>query len=70
MAKYRKKPVVIEAVQWTGKNEEEIKEFVGSQAEFYYYPILENHYTVTSEKPESGDYVIGLTIKTLEGAMI
>lgn len=27
--KYRKKPVVIEAVQWNGRNLEEIKEFVG-----------------------------------------
>ena len=26
--KYRKKPVVIEAVQWDGRNLEEIKEFV------------------------------------------
>ena len=26
--KYRKKPVVIEAVQWTGSNRDEIKEFV------------------------------------------
>lgn len=28
--KYRKKPVVIEAVQWTGGNEAELKSFVGS----------------------------------------
>lgn len=28
MAKYRKKPVVIEAVQWKGTNRDEIKEFV------------------------------------------
>ena len=27
MAKYRKKPIVIEAVQFTGDNHEEIKEF-------------------------------------------
>jgi hypothetical protein len=29
MAKYRKKPVVIEAVQWTGNNPEAISEFCG-----------------------------------------
>ena len=29
MAKYRKKPVVIEAVQFTGKNKPEIAKFVG-----------------------------------------
>ncbi|MEY8001775.1 hypothetical protein AB8U03_16555 [Clostridium sp. Mt-5] len=28
MAKYRKKPVVIEAIQWTGKNIEEIARFM------------------------------------------
>ena len=27
--KYRKKPVVIEAMQWTGLNLEEVKKFVG-----------------------------------------
>lgn len=27
MAKFRKKPVVIEAIQWTGKNHLEIKDF-------------------------------------------
>ena len=29
MAKYRKKPVVVEAVQWTGKNPHEIVIFAG-----------------------------------------
>ena len=29
MAKYRKKPVIIEAIQWTGENELEIVNFVG-----------------------------------------
>ena len=28
MAKYRKKPVVIEGVQWTGRNVKEISEFM------------------------------------------
>jgi len=30
MPKYRKKPVVVEAVRWTGSNLEEIRNFVGS----------------------------------------
>ena len=30
--KYRKKPVVIEACQWTGDNVEEISEFMGESA--------------------------------------
>ena len=33
MAKYRKKPVVIEAVQWTGSNFDEIKAFVDGRWE-------------------------------------
>ena len=30
MPKYRKKPVVVEAVRWTGSNLEEIRNLVGS----------------------------------------
>ena len=29
MVKFRKKPVIIEAIQWTGNNLEEIKDFMG-----------------------------------------
>lgn len=31
MKQYRKKPVVIEAMQWTGTNEQAIRDFVGNQ---------------------------------------
>lgn len=31
--KYRKKPVVVEAVQWDGNNDEAIKAFVGDMCE-------------------------------------
>jgi hypothetical protein len=31
MKKYRKKPVVIEAIRWTGSNEIEIMDFVGKK---------------------------------------
>ena len=34
MAKYCKKPVEIEAIQWNGTNESEIKAFVGDAAKF------------------------------------
>lgn len=30
VTKYRKKPVIIEAIQWNGKNLTEIDNFVGS----------------------------------------
>ena len=31
--KYRKKPVIIEAIQWTGKNLSEIDDFIGETVE-------------------------------------
>ena len=59
--KYRKKPVVIEAVQWTGKNLEEIKSFVGEQLE---YDIVDTAWEVGKGSP----YVL-MKIRTLEGVM-
>lgn len=32
--KYRKKPITIEAVQWTGRNIEEIERFTGNKARY------------------------------------
>jgi DNA-directed RNA polymerase subunit RPC12/RpoP len=58
MAKYRKKPVVVEAVQWTGKNFEELAELIGSLEE---------------GRPERravyDELDMTLKIKTLEGVM-
>lgn len=54
--KYRKKPVIIEAIQWTGKNKKEIKEFVGSMAEFEIAELKDNK-------------LYYLFINTLEGRM-
>lgn len=54
--KYRKKLVVIEAVQWNGTNLEEIKNFVGDALEFQADVLLED------EKMQ-----IMVVIKTLEG---
>lgn len=33
--KYRKKPVVVEAVQWTGENREEIRKFCNNRGVFF-----------------------------------
>lgn len=51
--KYRKKPVVVEAVQWKGhmENEEEVRRFVGKGRKLYVY----------------GDHYEKLSIRTLEG---
>lgn len=60
--KYRKKPVEIEALQWTGENLEEIKVFVGKSLT---YDIIDTAWEVGKGKP----YVL-MKIKTLEGDMI
>ena len=55
--KFKKKPVIIEAVQWTGDNLGEILEFV-------------NHYDVRMTSHESeGAQKEELFINTLEGSM-
>lgn len=57
--KYRKKPVVIEAVQWTGMNLEEIKEFVGKDLE---YGIYDAAWKSGAALPK-----VSMKIHTLEG---
>ena len=59
--KYRKKPVVIEAMQWTGLNLEEVKDFVG---EALTYDILDTAWEVGKGRPH-----VFMKIKTLEGDM-
>lgn len=56
--KYRKKPVVIEAIQYTGENPTEIKEFVGENCRinkdgFIFIHTLEGDMSVCN-----GDFVI------------
>ena len=58
MAKFRKKPVVIEAVQWTGKNLKEIISFTGLHPSAKKWTWGEYEEVVEKE---------GLKIFTLEG---
>lgn len=60
MAKYRKKPVEIEAVKFSGNNSLEIDEFTGGKAKES--PVLE-----PSEDNPTGQY---LQLKTLKGTII
>lgn len=57
MPKYRKKPVVIDALQWTGENREEMIEFVNNEAVvgigWIAIPTLEGVMKATV-----GDYII------------
>lgn len=57
--KYRKKPVVIEAIQYTGKNNFKIEDW--SDNRVYVSPVLE-----PSKDNPTGNY---LQIETLEGVM-
>lgn len=58
--RYKKKPVVIEAIQWT-TNLEEVKEFVGKDLE---YSILDTAWQVGKGAPH-----VFMKIHTLEGDM-
>ena len=60
MAKYRKKPVVIEAFQWTGDNLREIIDFTG---------LHESAKKWTWEEYEKVVALQGLKIFTLEGPL-
>lgn len=61
VGKYRTKPCEIEAIQWTGLNLEEIKEFVG---ESLIYSIHDTAYEAGVYPPQ-----VFIEIKTLEGIM-
>lgn len=57
--KYRKKPVVIEAIKWTGTNVEEICAFIGKDV--YHWLVSGELYIETLEGTHHasiGDYII------------
>lgn len=59
--KYKKKPIIIEAIQFDGLNFEEIKDFVGDQLK---YDIIDSAWRVGKGVPH-----ILMEIETLEGDM-
>lgn len=60
MAKYRKKPVEVEAIQWNGNNFAETSDFIGSNAIWEQNKLdKDKHYNLIPE----------LSIYTLEGIM-
>lgn len=59
--KYKKKPIIIDAIQFDGSNLEEIKEFVGKNL---IYSIIDSAWQVGKGIPH-----ILMEIKTLEGNM-
>ena len=64
MAKYRKKPVEIEAIQWNGENYSEIKEFCGTHPQGHghgWYSVDNKNHVGTLEgemEASVGDYII------------
>lgn len=62
MPKYRKKPVVVEAVRWTGSNLEEIRNFVGGD-------LIEEYVEIFDIKRTLKEMLVDIAIDTLEGTM-
>lgn len=61
--RYRKKPVEIEAIQWSGLNDKIIEEFIGDALEGYGHNLVAYY-------PASNNYLGKLLyIRTLEGIM-
>jgi hypothetical protein len=57
MAEYRKKPVIIEAIEWTGENESEILTFTDGKARLSIGELFIDTLEGTM-KASIGDYII------------
>jgi len=53
MAKYQRKPLTVEAVEWTGNNFDIIKEFTNGEASIYNGCLF-----LTDKMPNRGDMVV------------
>lgn len=62
MGKYKKKPIVVEAIRWTGSNLEEIRNFVGSD-------LIEEYVKLFDIKRTLKKMLVDIAIDTLEGIM-
>ncbi|MDT3494912.1 hypothetical protein NLU03_10755 [Bacillus toyonensis] len=64
MPKYRKRPVIVEAIQWNGDNYHEIREFCGTHPQGHgscWYSVDNRNYVGTLEGEmlaQIGDYII------------
>ncbi|WP_449456129.1 hypothetical protein [Streptococcus suis] len=56
--KYRKKPVVVEAVKWNGENHLDITQFTISAIQFDSFGTLWINTLEGNMKAEKGDYII------------
>lgn len=62
MPKYKKKPIIVEAIRWTGSNLEEIRNFVGSD-------LIEECVELFDIKRTLKEMLVDIAIDTLEGTM-
>lgn len=58
MARYRKKPVVVDAIQWTGDNTREIARFVGIPDDQPIGNAININTIEGTLRPSEGDYII------------
>lgn len=58
MAKYRKKPIVIEAIQFNGENQREIADFMGEMIRTNFFPDIYIETLEGTMKANIGDYII------------
>lgn len=63
--RYRKKPVVIEAVEWNGRNLFEVRTFMGERVNFDGDWRVQDRF----HELETHSRLYGLKIETLEGTM-
>ena len=69
MAHYKKKPIIIEAVLWNGKNQREVFDFLTNNTKENDPATLEED-TFRIDLVNGGCQVGNLIIKTLEGEML
>jgi hypothetical protein len=57
--KYRKKPVVIDAIQWTGENRHELERFITTRRDMLSHStVISIHTLEGTMRAEIGDYII------------
>ncbi len=60
--KYRKRPVIVDTVQWTGENVDEITEFIGSSVRIWDkkegLPVLDIFTLEGVMRAQHGDWII------------
>jgi len=70
MTKYRKRPLIVEAIQWTGDNTPEVSAFLGDRLMGYSnshdYLVFRTHPFKASYRVNPGDWVV----KDIDGEFV